>query len=392
MFPLQQLLQILSDHGIEGRYVGGCVRNYLLGLPLVMDYDLAVDAPPEKVIEILNQYHIKNIPTGISHGTITALYQGYICEITSLREDVITDGRHAQVSFTKDWYIDASRRDFTINAIYYDIHGNFFDPWHGMEDLKAGKIKFIEDAEQRIQEDFLRILRFFRFFSHFGAGELDQTALNACFKYKDSIKSLAKERIGQEFKKILRGKNKLQSIKSMEEAKILDVIFEIGIPLEADKIDRFVKYCKLNKLDHSDLLPLAFFNIESPQSLKKQLALSNNEIKYLEKFLKYQKDPNFSLIYLREGSEFTKDFGLWYCTELSNPASFHQSLMEQKFWQIKNPSLPINGKDLLKLGMQSNPNIGKVLSKVEEWWAANDFQPNQQSCLDYAKGLKDERF
>ena len=194
-------LRVIKHLGGSGmtRFVGGCVRDAALGIG-VNDIDMATILPPESVLARLNEAGIKTVPTGLDHGTITAVFGSGNIDITTLRIDKETDGRHAQVAFTDDWKADAQRRDFTLNTLLADEHGTVFDPLGcGLEDLKAGRVRFVGQADQRITEDVLRILRFFRFYGAYGKGAPDPEALHACAAHAALIVTLSRERITQEF-------------------------------------------------------------------------------------------------------------------------------------------------------------------------------------------------
>ena len=184
----KRVFAALADPGIETRAVGGAVRNTLLGLP-VNEIDLATTALPEKVITLARAADLKAVPTGIEHGTVTVVANGVPFEVTTLRRDVETFGRHAVVAFTEDWQEDARRRDFTLNALYAGSDGELFDPLGGYADLVAGRVRFIGDAEARIKEDYLRILRFFRFNAYYGKGPLDAEGLAACVRLRAGTRS-----------------------------------------------------------------------------------------------------------------------------------------------------------------------------------------------------------
>jgi len=196
------VMEALSAGGQEPRFVGGCVRDTLLGLP-VKDVDIATPEIPEKVIELIEKAGLRAVPTGINHGTITAVSDGVPFEITTLRRDIETYGRRARVGFTKDWAEDAARRDLTLNALYCDLNGNVSDPVGGWVDLKAGRIRFVGDARTRIEEDILRILRYFRFFAFYGCGPADEAALSACREMAPLIKNLSVERVWKELSTLL---------------------------------------------------------------------------------------------------------------------------------------------------------------------------------------------
>ena len=197
----QDVAAALSGGGAPVRFVGGCVRDAVLGRR-AKDIDLATPEPPQRVIDLLARAGIRAIPTGIAHGTITAVVGREHFEITTLRRDVSTDGRHATVAFTDDWAEDAARRDFTINALFCDADGTLFDPMGGLADIKTGTVRFVGDAAMRIAEDHLRILRFFRFFAHYGKGEPDSDGLAACTRLAPTLKALSAERIAAEILEI----------------------------------------------------------------------------------------------------------------------------------------------------------------------------------------------
>ncbi len=190
------LMAALSADGGEARFVGGCVRNALCNRK-VIDIDIATPLKPDEVIERLTAAKIHYVPTGLKHGTVTAIVDGKPFEITTLRVDVQNHGRHADVAFTADWKADAARRDFTINAMSATPDGDLYDPFNGVDDLRKGRVIFVGDAEKRIAEDILRILRYFRFLAHFGKGEADKGAIAACAKFAPQIKTLSAERLRQ---------------------------------------------------------------------------------------------------------------------------------------------------------------------------------------------------
>src|SRR5713226_4802519 len=195
--PTRAVLAALGAGGAVVRFVGGCVRDALLGRA-IGDIDIATPDLPETVLTLLEAASIKAVPTGIAHGTITAVVPPRHFEITSLRRDVETFGRHARVAFTDDWAADAARRDFTMNALFLDAEGQVFDPVGGLEDLRAGRVRFVGDAEARIREDVLRLLRFYRFHAHYGRGEADEAARAACRALAHLLPGLSGDRIAAE--------------------------------------------------------------------------------------------------------------------------------------------------------------------------------------------------
>src|SRR5216684_8183850 len=219
--PVQALLAALARGGIAARFVGGCVRNTVLERP-VDDIDIAVDKPPETVMRALEAADLRVVPTGLKHGTVTAIVKGRPFELTTLRRDVLTDGRRAVVAFTDDWRADAGRRDFTFNALYADPDGTIWDPFDGRGDLLAGRVRFIGDPDQRIAEDHLRILRFFRFYAWFGKPPLDSAGFDACRRNAGSLSSLSAERVAKELLRLLAAPAPADALEAMAEAGALD--------------------------------------------------------------------------------------------------------------------------------------------------------------------------
>ena len=216
----QTVMDALERGGKSARFVGGCVRDALLGLN-VKDVDIATPETPERVIELIEEADLRAIPTGIDHGTVTAICDGIPFEITTLRRDIETYGRRARVSFTEDWAEDAARRDLTLNALYCDRLGKVYDPIGGLEDLKAGRIRFVGDARARIEEDILRLLRFFRFFAFYGSAPADVEALNACRDMAPQLNQLSVERVWKELSRLLLAPDPTQAFSLMSSYGIL---------------------------------------------------------------------------------------------------------------------------------------------------------------------------
>ncbi len=221
----QALCGSLEAGGYQALFVGGCVRNALLGAP-VADVDLTTDALPEVVTELAERAGFRVVPTGVAHGTVTVIAAGLPHEVTTFRRDVETDGRHAVVVFARDVAVDAGRRDFTMNALYADRHGTVIDPLGGLADLSARRVRFVGVAEQRIREDYLRILRFFRFHAWYGdpAGGIDGDGLSACAALTDGIADLSRERIGAEMVKLLAAPDPAPAVAGMAQAGVLQAV------------------------------------------------------------------------------------------------------------------------------------------------------------------------
>ena len=235
--PVMDALEAAGG-GDCARYVGGCVRNTLLGKP-VSDIDIATRLTPEAVIVALKAAGLKAVPTGVEHGTVTAISDSKPYEITTLRRDVATDGRRAVVAFTDDWGEDAQRRDFTLNALYAQRDGNLFDPTgQGIADCRAGRIVFVGEAEARVREDYLRILRFFRFFAWNGAGPADAAALAACERLKGELKSLSAERVSKELLKLLAANDPRQAVGLMMRSGVLGEV--LPAPIDVARFEGLV--------------------------------------------------------------------------------------------------------------------------------------------------------
>ena len=282
-FPLmgdeitQKLFQIFADGGVVARFVGGCVRDALLGMA-AHDIDVAVPIPPDDIIYILTKANINVIPTGYEFGTITAVFEERTFQITSLRTDWETDGRHARVTYGTDWEADASRRDFTINALYADANGTVYDYFHGLDDLKFGIIRFVGDAHKRIQEDYLRILRYFRFLAWYGHGPVNLEAMQACAALNHGLKGLSRERIGYEFLKLLAAPLPLPSLILLN--KVGFASFILPNPLNFTAFEALLNFEKMPKV-MCRLAALSLPQIDVTELIK-GLRLSRDQGQYLK--------------------------------------------------------------------------------------------------------------
>ncbi len=277
----KRVFAALAAPGIETRAVGGAVRDTLLGLK-VAEVDLATTALPEKVIALARGADLKAVPTGIEHGTVTVVANGVPFEVTTLRRDVETFGRHAVVAFTQDWQEDARRRDFTLNALYAGSDGELFDPLGGYGDLAAGRVRFIGDAEARIKEDYLRILRFFRFNAYYGKGPLDAAGLAACVRLRAGLDQLSAERVAGELRKLLVAPQATRAVEALFDYGLLTQLLG-GVP-------RLVRFERLVAAEEAlglapdaalRLAALAVFVKEDAERLAARLRLSNNELAVL---------------------------------------------------------------------------------------------------------------
>jgi len=389
---LQNLFDLFEREGATLRLVGGSVRDGLLGLP-VNDIDLAVDRGPHWVIDLLQREHIKAIPTGIDHGTVTAVLEKRPYQITTLRVDVKTFGRKAHVAFTEDWVQDALRRDFTINAIYADKIGQLFDPVEGLADLKAHRVRFIGNAGQRIKEDYLRILRFFRFSARFGHEPYDLEGLKACRQYASHLPHLARERVTEEFLKLLELPSPLYTLDAMKETDVLTYILHPGT---WEDLKALIILEKTVENTPSALLRLTAFHPALPE-IKAHLRLSKKQESTLAFLVKnhrlvtretfkhqaylWGKDRTCELVLLQTARRHA-------ASEISLEEGSHfLKGIHQLFHDWVVPSFPLTGDDILSRGVKEGDEVGALLKTVETWWISYDLKPDRKACLDYLSTL-----
>ena len=373
------------------RFVGGSVRNALWGED-VGDIDLASKLEPKAVIEALSAAKIRYVPTGIDHGTVTAVIEGTPYEITSLRRDVETDGRRATVAYTKDWSEDAQRRDLTVNALYADLSGQVFDPTgQGLDDLNARKFRFVGDANQRVQEDYLRILRFFRFLAWYGGHEkVDAASLKACREHQSGLRQLSVERVWMEMKKLLSARNPVRACHIMLTNGILETVFP-----EANNVDGLEALVKLEAREGI-----------KPDPLLRLMAMSAREplqMALLSKRLKMSKSEAMRLRgWADDNAQLTTDM-----PERDRLAAIYQSgkavifdrarlraagetdAIQSARWMVladlalgwQAPKFPITGKDLAKAGVPKGPAMGKTLKALEALWVRSGFSTEKPQLL-----------
>lgn len=383
----------LQGDRIETRAVGGAVRNALLGLP-VTEIDLATTAEPERVVALAEEAGLKAVPTGIDHGTVTVIADGLPFEVTTLRRDVETFGRHAKIAYTTSWEEDAKRRDFTLNALYADRDGKVFDPLGGYDDLAAGRVRFIGDAEARIKEDFLRILRFFRFHAYYGKGDMDATGLKAAVKLRAGIEQLSAERIAGELRRILIAPQAACAVGALYDYGLLTGVLG-GVP-RLGRFERLVAIEAANGLapDASlRLAALAVFVEEDVARLAERLRLSNAEQAMLalaaEKGVVSglpEETAAKSALY-RLGPSYRSALLLAWVDSGASPddAEWRKALALPERWQA--PSFPIGGNDVMALGELKGPEIGELLKVLEQDWIASGFALGRDQLLARARGL-----
>ena len=368
------VMDALEAAGGEGRFVGGCVRDALIGRP-VADIDIATPMTPQAVVDAVTRAGLKAVPTGIEHGTVTVVSSGRPYEVTTLRRDVTTDGRRATVAFTEDWAEDAARRDFRLNALYADCTGKVFDPTgEGVADAEAGRIVFVGEPEQRIREDYLRILRFFRFRAWFGRGEPDGAALAACSALKDGIAQLSAERISAELIKLLSAPDPRAAVHLMADT---GVLFEV-LPWAGDA-SLFLPMIGISGdpiLRLSSLLP---GDPDIVREASERLRLSNAQKTRLMEALPdaIEVTPTMgeraarAALYRLGRQAFRDRLMRSWAADTRQAEAAQALLVLADGWT--RPEFPISGADLKAAGMSPSPAMGRILSELEAWWVAEDF-------------------
>ncbi len=379
----------------RGVSVGGAVRNALLGIP-VADIDLAVPMPPEETVKRLEKAEIKFVPTGWDHGTVTAIINGQPFEVTSLRRDVDTDGRHAVVAFTDDWEEDSARRDFTMNALYAGADGEIFDYHGGVQDLIAGRVRFVGDAATRIREDYLRILRLFRFYAWYGKGEMDADALHAAAGAKAGLSQLSGERIAKELLRLLECPNPVPALRMMAASGILSELLPYALRLP--RLEHLVWLEMENRFRPDALLRLAALlpdEADAARKISERLRLSNAERARLEalavpgdKIPPQLSAAEVRRVLYRIGSPRFRDLVLlsWAAASRGGPLIHWRMLLSiADGWE--RPRFPLTGHEAMAAGVAEGPDVGRVLGLVEAWWLEEDFAPDHAQLIEKLKSL-----
>ena len=364
---------------VEARFVGGAVRNAILGVA-VADIDIAVPMPPNEAVTRLSAAGIRTIPTGIDHGTVTAVAGHHVFEVTSLRRDIDTDGRHATIAFTDDWAEDAARRDFTINALYATADGEIFDYDTGVEDLIAGRVRFIGDAAMRIAEDHLRILRLFRFHAWYGKGDIDEPGLRASAAAKDKLATLSAERVAKEMLRLLEALRPAPVLRIMAATGILSLV----LPGELDmaRLERLCEQDAENQVEPDAILRLAaLLPAGEGDSVAERWKLSNAARARLvaaladgERIASHLKAPDVRRLLYKLGPDLFRDRVrlAWAVAPKSQPAlAWRMLLAMADSWD--RPHFPLTGRDVMAAGVPEGTGVGKVLAALEAEWAQSDF-------------------
>ena len=363
------------------RFVGGCVRNALIGQP-VDDIDIATTLAPTAVMAAIKTAGLKAAPTGLAHGTVTAISGGQPHEVTTLRRDVSTDGRNATVAFTSDWAEDASRRDFRLNALYAAPDGEVFDPTgQGIEDALAGRIVFVGKPETRIREDYLRILRFFRFHAWYGRGPADAAGLKACADLKDGMTRLSAERVSKELLKLLAAPDPAQAVRLMAESGVLDRVLpdHAGLTL----LESMAQISDDPLLRLSVLLPV---DPDRVRASARALRLSNVQKERL--VLALPSEPAVSLamderagraaLYRLGRRRFEDQLMRAWAASPEQEEQARRLLDQVAAWSI--PRLPVDGHDAARAGA-SGPAVGQTLKAFEDWWVDQDFPEGDHAAM-----------
>ncbi len=388
---VRAVLSALDGETRATRIVGGAVRDALLGRT-VTDADLATVFLPAEVISRAAAVGLTTAPTGIAHGTVTVIVDGRPFEVTTLRRDVETDGRHAIVHFTTDWTEDASRRDFTMNALYCDIAGEVLDPLGGLADLKAGRVRFIGEAEDRIREDYLRILRFFRFFAWYGKGRPDADGLRACARLKSGIATLSAERVWAELKRLLRAPDPARALLWMRTTEVL----QKGLP-ESWGIDAIHRLVAAERKEGWE--PDALFRLEAilpphrarVDSLAERLRLSRAEMARLLAWVDApEPDPamseaDFAKTLYWAGRQGLRDrirHALAREIDKGHAEAVEKLRRLLAFTEAwTKPVFPVSGKDLVARGLEPGPDVGRRLKELEERWVESGFALSRAELL-----------
>ncbi len=392
--PVCEIFKAIESQGFVIRAVGGVVRDTLLSRD-VSDVDFATTALPEEVMECAIKAGLKAIPTGLDHGTVTIIADGKPFEVTTLRKDVETYGRHAKVAYTDDWGQDASRRDFTINALYAGADGTLFDPLGGYGDIANRKIRFIGDAGERVREDYLRILRFFRFNAAFGEGDYDARALHACVQGRGGLHGLSAERVNSELMRLLRAPRAAEALRKMFDYGLL--VDVLGAVPHFSRLERLIAI-EMHLGDGSDaelrLAALALCTLEDAALLTQRLRLSNTQRQRLEQasgFRSFVSDMDEAAVrsaLYRLGRHGCRDamFMAWAASGDAETDPDWRGLLA-RIEDIPVPEFPLQGADIMKMGVPEGSAIGEILCEIESRWMAGDFASSRSELLEAAREL-----
>jgi poly(A) polymerase len=396
----QAVFAALAARGFTARAVGGAVRNALAGRP-VADVDIATDARPEEAMRAAEAAGLKAVPTGLAHGTVTVVAAGHAYEITTLRTDVETHGRHATVAFTDDWAEDARRRDFTLNALYCGADGTVYDPLGGYPDLVARRVRFIGDAQQRIREDYLRILRFFRLTADFAQGPADAEGLAACVRERAGFAILSAERVRAEFLRLLAAPRGPEIAALMQDYGLLPSV--LGAAPRPTLLARLAATEAALGLAPDPVLRLAALAVEVPEDaerLRERLRLSNDETAKLVRAAGPRADigppaPEArarAWLYRHGAAAYRERVLIDWTRSIAVPTGaepWRRRFHLPDRWPP--PRFPLAGGDVLALGVPPGRRVGQILRALEAWWIAGDFAADEMALRAKLAELEAER-
>ena len=387
---LQRILALLNADGGEARIVGGAIRNALMDMP-VGDIDIATTLLPQDVVERAKDAGIKSVPTGIEHGTVTLVLDGEGYEVTTLRRDVATDGRRADVAFGTDWQVDAERRDLTINGLYGDADGNIIDLIDGLPDIESRTVRFIGDAATRVAEDYLRVLRFFRFFAWYGSGRPDADGLRASARAKDKLATLSAERVWSELKKLLSAPDPSRSLLWMRQSGVLAQVLPETDKWGIDAIHGLVATEQALQWPVDPLMRLAAIippDVARVEAMACRLRMSKNETNRLVSWAgaptpdAAMAETALDRLLYRQGKEGVVMRLKLALTAARADVSAGEEAMRKiaRLSTLNNranafvkPAFPLSGADVLAEGVSAGPRVGEVLSALEDKWAEVNF-------------------
>jgi len=386
---LQRVVKVLNEGGIT-RIAGGAVRNALLNVP-VGEVDLATTLTPKEVVSAAEEAGLKVHPTGIEHGTVMVIADAKPFEVTTLRVDVETYGRRARVQFTDDWQLDAARRDFTMNALYCDATGEVHDPLGGYKDLRARRVRFVGKPAERIKEDYLRILRFFRFNAQYGQGAPDASGLKHCVRLRRHLASLSGERIRQELWKLLAARGAQRMLRVMNETGIARQL--LGENGELRALGRMAATDRALKLAPDPLLRLELLS-GNAENFRQSLKLTNAEMRRLKDVkhsgtLSPQLRSNERKVVLHQLGRQA------YVDSVRLAWGRSKAPFDDKRWKslllferkTALPQFPVSGEDLKLMGIEAGPRMGAILKVLEDWWTASGFPEDKAVVLKRLESL-----
>lgn len=362
------LHKAMGDAGYELRIVGGAVRDLALGLD-PKDIDMATTATPDQMVKVFEEHNFRYEPTGLQHGTLTVVLDGEPIEITTLRIDTNQDGRHAEVVFTDDWKKDAERRDLTFNAMSMGLDGTLYDYFGGLEDLQNGVARFVGDADQRMQEDYLRIMRYFRFQGRLSQTSWDKETMDAIKRNADGLKQISGERIWMELSKILSRPSRVEVIKKMNDAGVLD-----AINLPSNRLN-YLKQAQGS--EPAAVLASMLNTVGGLNALRNKWKLPNSVV-FMASFIIETRNENLTddqLKVMMTRPEYSVDY-IFAMLE-----STGQSHRIRKLAAFVPPTFPITGKDLIAAGLKPGPEMGEVLAQLRDYWEQSSFKLSKDELL-----------